>query len=369
MKRHNLLFAVVVGLLIVPQSVFAQINFSVSFNDPNGDLTAASAHIQSHVIAAGKRWASHLVGRGDIEVVVRSSSAVPYAEGRSFTSNFVRNNGTFDVFEQGMAAEIRTGIDPNGSEPDVEIEINPNYVYNELWFDPNPSSRTAIVDINRTDAMSTFLHEFGHALGYSGWINPTTGTVPGNYQSTLDELTTFDGSNFYFHGPESMARYGAPVPMTYGTPSHVANFDPRPGADLTLDLMNGLVFYRGSRYDISPLNIAMLRDTGVPLVYLAGDYNGDGSVNSSDYNIWKTAFGSTALPLVDGNRNGVVDAADYTVWRDNLGASTGAGSISSLPTPEPTSMNLVLAVLIISKSFQRLNRMARRRSKKSHTLQ
>lgn len=314
----------------------AEINFSVSFDDPNGDLTAAASLIQSHVTAAGKLWASHLVGNANIEVVVHTNSAIPYAEGRSLTSNFVHKNGTFDVFEQGMAAEIRTGVDPNGADPDVEIEINPDYVYNELWFDPDPYARTAIVDINRTDAMSTFLHEFGHALGYNGWINSTNGTYPGNYQSTFDERVSFDGNNFYFNGAEAVTHYGNPVPLTYGNLPHVANFSPRPGEDLILDVMNGLVFYRGSRYLIHPLNIAMLRDAGVPAIYVAGDYNLNGTVDAADYTLWHNSFGSTSTPFFDGNQNGTVDAADYVVWRNNLGTSFGSstGNYLALQTPQ-----------------------------------
>lgn len=334
MKRY-LRFALVVCALIVPNYSIGAINFSVSFDDPNGDLTAAADLIESHVIAAGQRWAGHLVGNADIEVVVRTSTATPYAEGRSLTSSFVRNNGTYNVFEQGMAAEIRTGIDPNDAAADVEIDINPTYVYDELWFDPDPNARVATVDINRTDAMSTFLHEFGHALGFNGWINGTTGVFPGDFQSTLDEHLRFENDNFYFDGPEAMELCGAPVPMTFGSPSHVANFGPRPGEDLILNLMNGLVFYRGSRYDIEPINIAILRDAGVPAIYLAGDYDLDGEVAAADYQVWKNAYGSTVDPFVDGNRNGVVDAADYTIWRDQLGASVsgGGGAVAAIPEP------------------------------------
>ncbi|MGD9633041.1 MAG: hypothetical protein AB7G28_19825 [Pirellulales bacterium] len=346
-------FALIVACVVwASSSRGAAINFHVSFNDPGGELTAAASLIESHVQAAGRLWADHLVGNADIEVVVRPSNAVPYAEGRSFTSSFVRNNGTFNVFEQGMAAEIRTGVDPNGADPDVDIEINPDYVYNELWFDPDPNARVEPVDINRTDAMSTFLHEFGHALGYAGWINGTTGTYPGDYQSTYDERTNFDGTNFYFNGPEAVAVYGSPVPLTYANVAHVANFDPRPGQDLLLDLMNGLVFYRGSRYQISPLNIAMLRDAGVPAIYQTGDYDLDRTVDDADFATWKAAFNSTTSPFVDGNRNGRVDAADFTVWRDHQGASFAAASA----VPEPNALVLIAAAGtfgLAARSFDR----------------
>jgi hypothetical protein len=347
---------VLVGLSLSCNVSSAAINFSVAFNDPNGDLAASASLIESHVMAAGRMWADRLVGDANIEVIVRPSLAIPYAEGRSFTSNFVHKNGTFDVFEQGMAAEIRTGVDPNGTDPDVDIEINPIYVTDELWFDPDPISRTATVDVNRTDAMSTFLHEFGHALGNLGWINGTDGTYPGDYQSTYDERISFDGTNFFFNGPEAMALYGGLVPLTYANVAHVANFSPRPGEDLILNLMNGLVFYRGSRYDIDPLNIAMLRDAGVPATYLPGDYDVDGTVDDADFETWKTAFGSSASPFVDGNRNGTVDAADYTIWRDQLGENIFAGGAAAVfaAVPEPSTHLLeLLAVALVVASTGR----------------
>lgn len=347
------MFKTLVALLVVcgalsSHSANAAINFNVSFNDPNGDLAASASLIESHIQAAGRLWANHLVGNANIEVVVRPSLAVPYAEGRSFTSNFVRNNGTRDVFEQGMAAEIRSGIDPNGADPDVDIEINPVYVSDELWFDPDPSSRTATVDINRTDAMSTFLHEFGHALGYNGWINGTDGTYPGDYQSTYDERTSFDGTNFFFNGPEAIAVYGSPVPLTYANVAHVANFAPRPGEDLILDVMNGLVFYRGSRYQISPLNIAMLRDAGVPAIYQLGDYDLNRAVEAADYAAWKAAFNSTTSPYVDGNRNGSVDAADYTIWRDHLSAGFASAGVNAVPEPNALALLAVASAAALA---------------------
>jgi hypothetical protein len=52
-----------------------------------------------------------------------------------------------------------------------------------------------------------------------------------------------------------------------------------------------------------------------------GDYNGDGLVDTLDYQVWKSHWGMTPACYYDGdgNGNGIVDAADYTVWRDHLG--------------------------------------------------
>jgi hypothetical protein len=53
-----------------------------------------------------------------------------------------------------------------------------------------------------------------------------------------------------------------------------------------------------------------------------GDFDRLGTVDTSDYNVWKGAFGSITNLAADGNRNGVVDAADYVVWRNSRGASS-----------------------------------------------
>ncbi|MCI0492416.1 MAG: proprotein convertase P-domain-containing protein, partial [Planctomycetes bacterium] len=82
-----------------------------------------------------------------------------------------------------------------------------------------------------------------------------------------------------------------------------------------------------------------LFDTAAAALELpAGDYNGDLIVNTADFDLWKSTFGSSSIGSTafrstadlraDGNGDGVVDSADYTVWKDNEGAvyASGAGS-------------------------------------------
>jgi endonuclease/exonuclease/phosphatase family metal-dependent hydrolase len=101
--------------------------------------------------------------------------------------------------------------------------------------------------------------------------------------------------------------------------------------DITLD-------QSGVTYDHLPLIV----DFRFPLVPLPGDYDSDGSVTSSDYDVWRADFGTTK-PAADGNHDGIVDAADYVVWRNALAAGA-TGAQTTIPVPEPAS-NLLFVML------------------------
>lgn len=99
-------------------------------------------------------------------------------------------------------------------------------------------------------------------------MNGTTGQLPPTYMSTFDERASFDGSNLFFNGTGAMARYGGAVPLTYGNYGHVGNSAPRPGSNLLIDLMNGVVYYYQTRYSISPLDLEITRDSGIAITPL-----------------------------------------------------------------------------------------------------
>lgn len=82
-------------------------------------------------------------------------------------------------------------------------------------------------------------------------------------------------------------------------------------------------------------------------VTLPGDYDGNGTVEISDYSKWKTDYGSTTMLAADGNGDGTVNAADYTVWRNNLGATLGSGTIVNTSVPEPSAAVLLAVGLAI----------------------
>jgi hypothetical protein len=78
---------------------------------------------------------------------------------------------------------------------------------------------------------------------------------------------------------------------------------------------------------------------------LQGDYDGNSIVDGNDFLVWQRALGSAELSA-DGNGDGVVDGEDLIIWRDDFGAG-GSSLASSLAIPEPTSLLLVCAAMLL----------------------
>jgi hypothetical protein len=290
-------------------NAFAQVTFPLTFEASADTLDETErAYITSHVQAAGASWVAVLdvAGARSIEVAIALGDA-PTANGGSVTSVFAGVVGGRNLFEQSAAAELRTGVDPNGATPDMRITFGTAYLRNELWFDPNPAQRIFPVPGDKTDAQSVVLHEFGHALAYNGWANGQ-GVPPDSYWSSFDQWM-IAGAPTLFGGANAMLQFGTAPELTTNNIHHWANGPipplkrrdverpvewkdgvplPWPGCDgvpstdappsrdapgargnlpagLLYELMNGVVFYRGTRYEISALDVATLEDVGLPV--------------------------------------------------------------------------------------------------------
>ncbi len=246
----------------------ASFQVAVTFNDSGSVYSAYYDQITAGVQAAAADWGSYIVSSGTLSLQVNFTDE-PTGSGASRSTAYVGNDAGIDVWAQGALAKITSGDGGLSATFDALINIGASYLTNTLWFDPAPASRTEFIPASKIDAQSFFLHEFGHILFMNGWRDPTNGALPGNYQSTFDQLTIFDGTNFFFTGALAQDLYGGPVPLTYGNISHIGNDWPRPGDDVVLDLMNGVVFYTQNRYYISDLDLAIAADTGVVLAFAA----------------------------------------------------------------------------------------------------
>ncbi|HEX4412932.1 MAG TPA: hypothetical protein VH107_04835, partial [Lacipirellulaceae bacterium] len=98
---------------------------------------------------------------------------------------------------------------------------------------------------------------------------------------------------------------------------------------------------------------------GTPL--LAGDYDGNGIVDSRDYVVWREALATGGTLQNETASPGVVDQADYDAWRADFGATAGSGSSSSAQgaaIPEPSAIGICgaltcLLLLCFRPSYKR----------------
>ena len=304
-------------LIAVEQSAPAVPTFNVIFNDPTGTYTSYYTAIQSNIIAAGLNWNRYIKGSGslDIKVGFTLTGDSVATGGSSFVYS---NNGSLNTVPSVASQKLRTGIDNNGASADVDFNLNPTYLSGSqaLWYDPDPLTRTTSIPTNRVDAVSVFIHEFGHALAFSGFKNNTNGTLTGNVQTTFDQKTSFDGTNFFFTGTRATAVYGGAVPLTFGSISHLGNNSPRPGSNLLTDVMAAVASF-GRNY-ISTLDLAILADCGIPTSSVRNDFNND---QKSDI-LWRNNDGRVALWQMNGSTV-TIGSTFATVSTDWKIASTG----------------------------------------------
>jgi hypothetical protein len=86
------------------------------------------------------------------------------------------------------------------------------------------------------------------------------------------------------------------------------------------------------------------------LVYTAGDTNGDGEADLTDFDTIRNNFFNPVLGPTSGDltNDGVVNYVDFRVWKDN---ATPA-ALAALGIPEPTSVLLVVSALLFSVPFR-----------------
>jgi hypothetical protein len=136
---------------------------------------------------------------------------------------------------------------------------------NDLWLDPNPAQPSAI-PANLIDGLSVLRHELGHGLGITTYRD-SSGTLPAGYEMTWDELVQIhsDGTA-WFTGANAEAIYGGPVPVTtLQNGEQYAHLGNSVNDADGRDLMNGVQFGFGKSYDISSLDLAILKDLGAPV--------------------------------------------------------------------------------------------------------
>ncbi|WP_336488100.1 DUF4214 domain-containing protein [Methylobacterium nigriterrae] len=241
--------------------------YTVTLNDPQ--QRSQDVLLLSNVQAALNTWSQYIDGEGSVEVAVNvvSLGAGILAQSGPGTMAFAGTDGARTIVQSGAVAELISGIDPNGSAPDITIDVNSTLLTSSFYLNPDPS-QPSTVPAGRYDAITVLTHEIAHGFGIVGSRDSTTGALAATTESTWDQLVTVrpDGSAV-FTGAHAQAVYGGPVPVTTVKNGeqyyHVGNSSADAAAQ---DLLGGTGLLTGQTRAISRLDVAMLQDLGVPAV-------------------------------------------------------------------------------------------------------
>jgi hypothetical protein len=306
-------------------------NWTLTTNHPSGAgmlsfANGAVAQDQVIIFPGAKTYAGNTLAIGSPAgaQISRTGPALSAFKSYEVTQiNAMQSQLAATVFDRGEESGFATW---GGT---ISFDADSNWHVNHLT--PTPPGKF--------DLYTVAIHELAHAFGIG---------------STSDWTGLVSGSNFV--GAAAMSAYGGPVPLTDdrahwrpGTGSTVFGGAATQVALMTPDLTAGV------RRQLTALDAAALADIGwnvsLPPNPLPGDYNRDGTVNASDYTVWRNTLGQGVNLAADGDGNQWIDAADLAVWKTHFGETVGGGASNALDeasavVPEPTTVVILFAGIL-----------------------
>jgi Dockerin type I domain len=138
-----------------------------------------------------------------------------------------------------------------------------------------------------------------------------------------------------------------PVPKTLYDPNHLRTIRVK-STNTKLEIFGTSVSgFGGVRLNAIELNAV-----------IAGDYNKNGVVDAADYLVWRKSDGQTGVTPgsgADGDGNGTINSLDFDFWKARFGnpTGTGSGSVGHGAVPEPSTALLVLLAGLASVAIGR----------------
>ena len=224
--------------------------WTVTTGATGGVAASTISQIVSITQAAANFWGRYIdtsAASIDIQIDIVSLGSTTLAQAGT-DYYFVNSSGGLDYFEPTTIVELTSGVDLNGSNPDIPIEINLDSILaNEFILGALVDGVSLGGASNKFDLWTVLVHEIGHGLGLLSFIDEG-----GIDRSTFDRYVTQTAGNYFFNGPDP--NFG-PIPLDSGI-SHIAN-----SVDSVLNpsLGPGVATY------LSELDISIFGDIGAPL--------------------------------------------------------------------------------------------------------
>jgi hypothetical protein len=339
-------------------------NYKINISDPTGSSTVVSSVLAYDLGQALNIWSGYINGLGTLTVNLdfTQTSNGRLAGGPASVYMIGSSNGT-NIVEPGAEYELATGQPvPNGSGGEININVDTSSSYlNTLDLSPNLTAQSSTAP-NTYNPITLFLHELMHGFAMSGYYSQSGVLTPTGWESNFDSLLQLTPSGkANFTGVNATAVYGGNVPITTGSTAgenyyHFGNtlsdFYQTPATvtdPLTLDLMNGVVFFYNHDYTVSNLDLAVLRDLGynIPNITLnegpgnlsvqvgTGHYTVNGgsgvdtvqvSGSASSYQVTQTATGYTVSSTTTPSNTFDLNNVDRLQFSDGSHLALDVGS-------------------------------------------